>query len=254
MPLVVVSHGSGGSALGHHDTAAALADGGFVVAAISHPGDNYQDLSRQGQLSAFATRPVDMKRLVDHMLAAWPERDRLDPDRIGFFGFSRGGYTGLVALGAKPQWTLRTDLCPPASSLPLCVELRGQAWPALPAPDPRIKSAVIVDPLSFFDTKGLREVKVPIQLWSSQLGGDGVTAQSVDALRRGLPVPPDWNVAANAGHFVFLAPCSQALAQVAPEICRDAPGVDRVAFHTAFNAKVLAFFRKQRGEPVASRP
>src|SRR6202040_1122219 len=43
LPLVVVSHGRAGWFAGHHDTAAALADAGFVVAAISHPGDNLSD-------------------------------------------------------------------------------------------------------------------------------------------------------------------------------------------------------------------
>ena len=244
LPLVVMSHGTGGSALGHHDTAAALADAGYVVAAISHPGDNFQDLSRQGYLSAFATRPVDMKRLTDYMLGAWPQRAQLDAGKVGFFGFSRGGYTGLVAIGAVPDWTSRQDLCSPLSTRPLCGEIRRKEIPATPAPDPRIRAAVIVDPLSVFDAKGLGHVKTPIQLWASALGGDGVTLQSVETVRQGLPSAPDWHLAANAGHFAFLAPCSPALAETAPDICRDAPGFDRVAFHQKFNAQVLAFFQR----------
>lgn len=46
LPLVVISHGNGGSSLGHHDTAAALAQAGFVVAAVTHTGDNHADQSR----------------------------------------------------------------------------------------------------------------------------------------------------------------------------------------------------------------
>ncbi|ODS63342.1 MAG: dienelactone hydrolase [Acidovorax sp. SCN 65-108] len=244
LPLVVVSHGAGGSALGHHDTAATLADAGYVVAAINHPGDNFQDLSRQGYLSAFATRPVDMKRLTDYMLGAWPPRAQLDAGKVGFFGFSRGGYTGLVAIGAVPDWTSRQDLCSPLSTRPLCGEIRRKEIPATPAPDPRIRAAVIVDPLSVFDAKGLGHVKTPIQLWASALGGDGVTLHSVETVRQGLPSAPDWHLAANAGHFAFLAPCSPALAEAVPGICRDAAGFDRVAFHQTFNAQVLAFFQR----------
>ncbi len=244
LPLVVVSHGAGGSALGHHDTAAALADAGYVVAAISHPGDNFQDVSRQGYLSAFATRPVDMRRLTDYMLGAWPQRAQLDAGKVGFFGFSRGGYTGLVAIGAVPDWTSRQDLCSPLSTRPLCGEIRRKEIPATPAPDPRIRAAVIVDPLSVFDAKGLGHVKTPIQLWASALGGDGVTLHSVETVRQGLPSAPDWHLAANAGHFAFLAPCSPALAEAVPSICRDAAGFDRVAFHQGFNEQVLAFFQR----------
>jgi predicted dienelactone hydrolase len=96
LPLVVISHGRTGSFEGHHDTAETLADAGFVVAAIDHPGDNTLDRSRSKDLSVYIERPADIKRLVDFMLRAWPEAIRIDRQRIGFFGFSRGGYTGLV--------------------------------------------------------------------------------------------------------------------------------------------------------------
>src|SRR5450755_1923920 len=42
-PLIVMSHGNGGSFEGHYDTALALARAGFVVAAVTHTGDNYRD-------------------------------------------------------------------------------------------------------------------------------------------------------------------------------------------------------------------
>ena len=43
-------------------------------------------------------------------------------------------------------------------------------------------------------------------------------------------------------HFVFLAPCSDALKAVAPSICVDPPNVDRAAVHATLNAEVVAFF------------
>ena len=46
LPMIVMSHGTGGSYLGHFDTAIALADAGFVVVAMNHTGDNYADQSR----------------------------------------------------------------------------------------------------------------------------------------------------------------------------------------------------------------
>jgi predicted dienelactone hydrolase len=59
LPLVVISHGRGGNFIGHHDTAETLADAGFIVAAINHPGDTYFDQSRSGNLSAWSSgRPT----------------------------------------------------------------------------------------------------------------------------------------------------------------------------------------------------
>ncbi len=244
-PLVVISHGTGGSFLGHHDTAEALADAGFVVAAVNHPGDNFQDLCRQQSLSAFGTRPVDLRRLVDWMLARWAGREHVDAARVGVFGFSRGGYTGLVASGAVPDFGLRADLCPPGSTHPMCVEFRRGELPPPPVRDARVKAAVIVDPLSAFDAKGLRGVTLPLQLWSSEFGGDGVTPASVAALRRDLPAAPDWRLAAGAGHFAFLAPCPPPMAAQLSGLCRDQPGFDRAAFHARFDAQVVAFFQAQ---------
>ena len=44
-PLVVISHGTGGSELGHAWLAEGLAREGFVVVAPRHPGDNWEDRS-----------------------------------------------------------------------------------------------------------------------------------------------------------------------------------------------------------------
>jgi predicted dienelactone hydrolase len=252
-PLVVVSHGAGGSFLVHHDTAAALADAGFIVASISHPGDNFQDLSRQEELSIFASRPMDMKRLVDFALQRWPER--IDASHIGFFGFSRGGYTGLALAGATPDFRIGMQWCKTAPDLPMCVQVRGNALPSQPpVHDARLKAAVIADPLSFFDAAGLKGVTIPVQLWASALGGDGVLPEQVDAVRRGLPSPPDYQVPPGSAHFAFLAPCSPAMAKELPDICSDAPGFDRVAFHADLNAKVTAFFRQHLVQRQAPKP
>ncbi|WP_245279119.1 hypothetical protein [Mesorhizobium loti] len=46
LPLIVISHGGGGSYASHYDTALAMASAGFIVAAVSHAGDTYDDQSK----------------------------------------------------------------------------------------------------------------------------------------------------------------------------------------------------------------
>jgi predicted dienelactone hydrolase len=245
LPLVVISHGRTGSFEGHHDTAETLADAGFVVAAIDHPGDNTLDRSRSKDLSVYIERPADIKRLVDFMLRAWPEAIRIDRQRIGFFGFSRGGYTGLVDIGGNPDFRLGLARCPEGATIPICEQIRQNQSPETLTHDPRLKAAVIVDPLAiFFGPDSLKGVTVPVQLWESARGGDGVTPEMVAAVEQTLPAKPDYHVVPEAGHFAFLAPCPAAMAKAVPEICTDAPGFDRVAFHKELNAEALAFFRK----------
>ena len=56
-----------------------MAEAGFVVAAINHPGDNGNDSSQRDSLSVLASRPADMVRLLDFMLNEWKDRADIDP-------------------------------------------------------------------------------------------------------------------------------------------------------------------------------
>ena len=247
LPLIVVSHGHGGSFVGHHDTAETLADAGFIVAAINHPGDTSTDMSRADRLSVFVERPTDIKRLVDFMLKGSPAAAKIDPQRIGFFGFSRGGYTGLVVAGAEPDWPAVAVRCT-GSPRPICQDILNKEYPAHATDDPRIKAAVIADPLAlFFTPDSFAAVQVPIQLWASEKGGDGVEPHDVAKVDKNLPAPHEYHVVPNSAHFAFLTPCPPELAEKRPELCTDPPGFDRVAFHKQLDADVLAFFRAHLG-------
>jgi predicted dienelactone hydrolase len=173
LPLVIFSHGRTGWFGANHDTAEALSDAGFVVATINHPGDNSNDCSRHDDLSVFASRPVDMIRLLDFMLHNWKDRAVVDPARIGFFGFFKGGYTGLVLMGVTPDFGRLAKFCQEKTGA--CEQLHnGEAAPSLPH-DARIKAAVIVDPANGVLTRdNLAVIKIPLQFWRSELGGPDV--------------------------------------------------------------------------------
>ena len=248
LPLIVVSHGRTGWFGGHKHTAVALVDAGFVVAAVNHPGDSAFDQSRVDDLSVLVERPADIKRLIDFLLGAWPDAQKIDRERVGLFGFSMGGYTGLVSLGGNPDLRKGLAGCK-GSSLRACQQLEDGELPALPlVHDPRIKAGVIVDPaLGFlFQVDNLKEVKAPIQLWSSdpKLGADHVSGCCAAGINQRLPSKPDYHLVPNAVHFAFLAPCSTRDVQDFPRICTDAAGFDRDAFHQNFHAEVVRFFRQ----------
>ena len=246
MPLIVFSPGDGGGWSDQHDTAETLADAGFIVAAIAHPGDE----THSGDLSKFVERPTDIKRLIDFMLGASAASSKIDREYIGFFGFSLGGYTGLVLIGADPDWAFL--LCQRSSSRATCEQILRKEFRVHPLThDPRIKAAVIADPPGFYFTAdGLAAVKGPVQLWGSERGTEsqenppdrGVKPESVAAVDRNLRATHEYHVVPNSRHLDFVI-CAPALAN--EPFCKDAPGFDRVAFHKQFNADVLAFFRVQ---------
>jgi predicted dienelactone hydrolase len=248
LPLVVMSHGTGGTFEGHYDTALALAEAGFVVASVTHTGDNYRD---QSAFTRVENRPRHIKALIDYMLASWPRHDVLDPSRIGMFGFSAGGFTALVAIGGVPDMVRVASFCtahPDDWGCNRASELHSGPPTAPPSAfvhDTRIAAAVIAAPAIgyVFTPEGLSGVKVPIQLWRGDRDEILTHRYHAQNVYDGLPIKPEYHVVPNAGHFAFLAPCSAGLQSIAPDICRDPAGFDRVAFHREFNAAVVAFFK-----------
>jgi len=94
----------------------------------------------------------------------------------------------------------------------------------------------------------VKDVKVPLQLWGSELGGGGGAApENVATLARLLPEKPDFRIVPNAVHLSFLTPCPEL--RPSSDACIDAPGFDRVTFHKQFNTAVVAFFRKHLTKP-----
>lgn len=246
-PLIVFSHGTGGSGGDHFDTAQALARAGFVVAAISHTGDTYNDHSRALRI---AERPAQLMAAIDYMTGAWPLHDALDAQRIGAFGFSSGGFTVLAAIGGDPDLSQVGQHCARHPHFYDCgMQRQFGGYPAgtvtTVSHDPRIRAAVVAAPaLGFaFAPAGLAKVTVPVQLWRAEW--DTVLPQPfyAQAVHDALPKTPEYHVVPGADHFDFLPACSAGLAKAAPPICGD--GVfNRTAFHARFNADVVRFFEK----------
>jgi len=251
LPLIVMSHGTGGSFEGHYDTALALAEAGFVVAAVTHTGDNYRDQSQFAQLD---NRPRHIKALIDYAVASWPRHAAIDRGRIGMFGFSAGGFTTLVVIGGTPDMTRVGPFCAEHPDDWACIKLRerGTAPPAAPAKwvhDPRVVAAVIAAPAVgyAFPAEGLAAIKAPIQLWRGDSDEILPHPNYAQTVYDRLAVKPEYHVVPKAGHFAFLAPCSQSMATLVPDICKDPPDFDRAAFHREFNATVVAFFKQKLG-------
>ena len=248
LPMIVMSHGTGGSYLGHFDTAIALADAGFVVVAMNHTGDNYADQSRSVNIM---DRPRQVSRVVDHMLSTWDERVAINPQRIGMFGFSSGGFTALAIIGGVPDFTQIGPMCRQHPGDFACQLLAKSERPAVaPATvavaDARIKAAVVAAPALGFTLSpdGLKNVKVPVQLWRAENDVIVPHPRYAEAVRLALPEAPDYHVVPNAGHYDFLAPCSEALASIAPAICTSSAAFDREAFHIGFDSEVVKFFEQ----------
>lgn len=186
------------------------------------------------------------------MLTNWAYHDRVDYARVGMVGFSLGGFTTIVASGVhriSAEWLSTLHVAAPECRF--VKERNGdQLSPVVTAPawvhDRRVKAAVVAAPaVSYlFGPGSLKDVKIPIQLWRA--GDDELVPDDWNTalIRKELSTAPKEHVVPRAGHYAFLPPCSDSLAKQAPQICTDAAGFDRAAFHRAFNSEVVALFKK----------
>jgi predicted dienelactone hydrolase len=245
MPLVVISHGHAGSMLGQHDLAEALARHGYVVAAVEHVGDSWRDQSASGSDRALLGRAYQISALIDAVLNDPTIGPHVDRARIGVAGFCAGGYTSLLLVGAQPDFTRVRVYC---EHHPLDPEICGKTLQIRmdsppPTADGRVRAAFVMAPFAIvFGPSAFETVSAPVFLaWAAN---DHVLLPSENAepVGRALHTLVGTRRIEGADHFVFLSPCSRELTSEAPELCKDAKGVDRASVHAQLIRDAEQFF------------
>ena len=248
-PLLMLSHGNTGTPLALHDLATALARKGFVVVAVLHPGDNDKDHSRLGTLSNLYGRPMQISAAIDATLQDSRLSPYVLPDALGVIGYSAGGETALILAGAQPDLERLRRYCQERpGDRDACTtqgELIADRDDLAPVADVRVQALLLLAPLSLmFGRQTLADVHVPVLLYS----GDGdqlvFPDKNSDALARKLPTTPEFKVIPGAGHFVFMAPCTDEQMATMPGLCTDAEGVDREDIHRDLIDEAGRFFRQ----------
>ena len=252
-PVVVLSHGSRGSELGHRDWAEHLARNGFIVVAPRYLGDSFDQPEGRGSDVQLVGRPWQAVAALDAVLSDPRLKESANPKRIGAMGFSAGGYTTLVLAGAVPDFSLWAlyckehpgdrEFCDPDVTLP---RITRPGWK--PPRDERVKAAVVFAPVGIvFDAAGLAGVRGPVRVYSASDDRVTVSAHNADAVSRMLPGRVE-REQVPGGHFVFVPPCPPELTKSRPDVCRDSEGVNRKAIHEKISSEILEFFQRNLPE------
>jgi predicted dienelactone hydrolase len=93
--IVLLSHGTGGSAWQMTWVAEPLSEAGFVVAAVDHHGNNAVDGYLPEGFAFWWERALDLRFVLDVLSA------ELSLASVGALGFSLGGYTVAALAGAR---------------------------------------------------------------------------------------------------------------------------------------------------------
>jgi len=279
--LILLSHGTGGTELNHHTLGARLAREGYLVAAVRHAGDNWQDRSLITSGRYFSERPRQLSRVLDALLASPEWGARIPSDRIGAVGHSAGGYSVLALAGAQAEPQRSTQHCRTVQDDPgYCALARGaaapgghgtlgasaaQAAPAAPAapaasvaatttttaaspvsvPDRRIRAVVALAPMAVvFTPESLASITVPVRVIMAE--HDAMLSGKYHSGHVVAHLPKaQASTAAGAGHFAFMAQPTFPLPSAAGDAAGNPAGFDRTAFLPTLENQVAEFFAQQ---------
>lgn len=268
-PLILLSHGTGGSAVQMMWLGRYLAANGFVVVAVNHHGNTSSEPERRAEgFLLYWERARDLSSVLDQILADNVFGPRIDVERIGAAGFSLGGFTVLLTGGARfsrAQYDAfcatshRDFTCEPQPEHPTAHEEFARLRQSDPVViealrnsdasyrDPRVKAVFAIAPAlgSGLTEASLAQMPVPVAVVVGNL--DTTTPMATNAARVAALVPgADFAVLPDVSHYTFLNACSTRGPELL-DLCRDNASVDRSAIHRQVGEIALAFFRRALG-------
>ena len=232
-PLVIISHGSGGSHLAYWTLAHHLARNGFIVGMPEHPGNNRNDNSLMNKVDNLVNRPWHVTVAINWFFTSRKFAGLQKPDSVAIIGHSMGGYTALAVAGGVPASFPResTD---------------GNSRQINVTPDRRVMALVLLAPASYWfrEEGALKGVDVPILMLTGEK--DEYMPYPYNHARIILDGVPDrtkvrCRIVKNAGHFSFLSPFPESMTDADFPPSQDPPGFNREKFLHEMNGEVLDF-------------
>ena len=214
-PLVVISHGTGGSNADLAWLAEILASNGYIVAAPNHWNNTARNNSESGIVRLW-DRPKDLSLILDRLLSDHEWGRRISTQQIAAAGFSAGGFTVLGLAGAIYSIEAMGNYCRDNPTERDCLLTNGFNWEEintsddyLPYKDYRLKAALSMAPAvgRGVNTSSLRSISIPIVIASAKddewLPYKGNAKYYTDNIRSASSL-----VFNHGGHFLFMQECS----------------------------------------------
>jgi predicted dienelactone hydrolase len=257
--LIVLSHGNSGSELGHVTLAEALARDGYLVAALRHPGDNWQDRSllEKSPSRYFTARPQQASRVIDALLQDPTWKDRIARDakgaRVGAVGHSAGGYTVLALAGGQPELQrLATHCANNRADDPILCSMTGK--PGVPRADQdqgepnladsRVRAVVALSPLgAVFTARSLASIQTPTLIYEAEQDRYLVPRFHSEWIAQNASVVELRRIP-NAWHSAFMDVPGMPIQTPDGDVRADPPGFDRPAFLKQLGNEIPAYFEK----------
>ena len=230
LPVVVLSHGNGGTPWAYRDLAKHLATSGFVVVLPEHIGNSRNDNSLEKTSANLENRPRHISLAIDAVRATSTLGPHIRRTGVGVIGHSVGAYTALAVAGGKP-WAAPHETSD------------RQARPVNVKADGRVRALVLLMPATFwFLADSLGDVSIPILIRSGSR--DEITPSShAELVRDGVADASlvQHTIIEGAGHFSVMSKFPPALTNPSFPPSVDPEGFDRVAYQTTLFADIESF-------------
>jgi predicted dienelactone hydrolase len=264
-PLILLSHGTGGSALQMAWLGTALARAGFVAAAVDHPGNNATEPYTAEGFALWWERATDLSEVLDGMLKDEEFGPHIDPDRVGAAGFSIGGYTVLELGGARTDISVVTDMCRAKPETAIChvPEMKAFGTPEQifqaarktsavsmarsgeSYRDPRVRAVLAIAPAPgmALTPESLHAMRLPVEIVVGSADPIATPKENADYVRSNIRRARE-TVIPNAVHYTFLDTCTAAGKARLGVLCADNAGVSRDAVHAQVAGTAVEFFAR----------
>ncbi len=227
MPLILISHGSGGTQYDQLYLINALVQQGYCVASIQHSSQH-----QRSNLMELMSRAIELNEIYDYLKQTIPS-EQINFDSIATIGFSAGGFASLLLHGIHPNFEYDDSFHP---YLHLLKEIDFNKI-ALES----IQASILLAPalLHLFSNDSLTQIQKPILLLTAQ--ADEVIHNDISRFHL-MPGLKEYVELAEAGHYVFNQSYPPIMKKIHPTICAD-KSIAREKQHPLIITKCISFLK-----------
>lgn len=259
LPLIMVSHGTGGNRLSLEWLAQRLVQSGFIVAAVDHWGNTSDNKIPVEFIKAWE-RPQDISFTLTQLLNDKDFNKVIDQQKVGALGFSFGGYTVIALAGGIVDYPVMIQYY-------RTIGHREMEFPEFPGlgrllydstllaatkhvpnlKDGRIKAFFALSPGTgpgFIRKQQFQNVHGPVFITGSLADSMAPVKTNARLYHKLIKGSGYYEFSGKVGHYVMLGEANEELKKEAPVPFADDPSVNRHQVHLKIDTLAIDFFRK----------
>ena len=255
LPLLLVSHGTGGNRFSLTWLIEDMVKAGYIVVAVDHYGNStFNKLPRE--FVKWWERAIDIQYVLTEILNDPKFGTKIDTSKIGGVGFSLDGYTQIALAGGyvdrERQMSLERDMPPEFPETEEAIDLINDFQIVSSynqyknhVKDERIKAFFVIAPAigpGFHNKKQVEEITAPIFIIAGQGDTNTPIQSNAQVYHQLIKSSKLYLFNEFVNHYTFLNEGTEFGKSILPTITIDHPNVDRKKIHDKSIQLAIDFF------------